>query len=57
MGKRGIRARGPDILASPYPRPGHEPGAAIRASDWLYRSALLLRDLSARSWQWYAVLS
>ena len=30
-----------------------EAGAAIRASDWLYRSALLLRDLSARSWEWY----
>ena len=33
--------------------PVNKPGAAIRASDWLYRSALLLRDLSARSWEWY----
>ena len=30
-----------------------EPNAAVRASDWLYRSTLLLRDLSARSWQWF----
>ena len=30
-----------------------EPNAAVRASDWLYRSALMLRDLSAKSWQWY----
>ena len=30
-----------------------EANAAVRASDWLYRSTLLLRDLSARSWQWF----
>ena len=33
--------------------PVSEAGAAIRASDWLYRIALLLRDLSARSREWY----
>ena len=33
--------------------PVHEAGAAVRASDWLYRSTLLLRDLSSRSWQWF----
>ena len=30
-----------------------EPNAAVRASDWLYRSALMLRDLSSKSWQWW----
>ena len=32
--------------------PVSEPNAAVRASDWLYRSALMLRDLSSKSWQW-----
>ena len=30
-----------------------EPNAAVRASDWLYRSALMLRDLSSKSWLWW----
>ena len=30
-----------------------EANAAVRVSDCLYRSALMLRDLSAKSWQWY----
>ena len=30
-----------------------EPNAAVRASDWLCRSALMLRDLSSRSWRWW----
>ena len=33
--------------------PVSEAGAAIRPSDWFYRIALLLRDLSAGSWEWY----
>ena len=33
--------------------PVSEPNAAVRASDWLYRSALMLRDLSSQSWRWY----
>ena len=33
--------------------PVTEPNAAVRASDWLCRSALLLRDLSSGSWRWY----
>ena len=33
--------------------PATEPNAAVRASDWLYRSALTLRDLSSKSWLWW----
>ena len=33
--------------------PAIEPNAAVRASDWLYRSALMLRDLSSRSRLWW----
>ena len=33
--------------------PVTEANAAVRASDWLYRSALMLRDLSSKSWLWW----
>ena len=33
--------------------PVTEPNAAVRASDWLYRSALMLRDLSSKSCLWW----
>ena len=36
--------------ALPKLGPVTEANAAVRASDWLYRSALMVRDLSSKSW-------